>query len=68
MVNAETGFAQYSKAFCFAMSFIGLLLAILSFTSDASNGTTIGFLWLVVATALAVSSIFLKRNVETDAG
>ena len=66
MFNAKTGFAQYSRVLCFAMSFIWLLLAILSFTSDAPNGTIIGLLWMVGTISFAVSGIFLKKNAAAD--
>ena len=66
MVNTETGFAQYSKTICFAVSSIWMLLSMLSFTGDAQNGTIIGFLWLAGAVAFAISATLLNGNAQAD--
>jgi hypothetical protein len=39
-----------------------LLLSLMSFTGEASNGMFVGFLWLAGAFAFAISAIFLSRT------
>ncbi len=62
MIDTSSGFARYSKALCWVVSFIWLLLAVLSFTGDGNGAMLNGFLWLVGAFAFAISAIFLSRN------
>lgn len=71
MVNKTSGFAKYSKALCWVVSFIWLVLSVFAFMSDSENGMINGFLWLVGAFAFAISAIFLSRKsqpVESDSG
>ena len=62
MVEKSTSFARYSKNLCWVVSFIGLLLSILSFTGGSENSIVNGLLWLALAFAFAVSAMFLSRN------
>jgi len=62
MPTKGSGFAQYSKALCWIVSFIWLLLSVLAFSGDSPSATVNGFLWLVGAFAFAISAIFLSRN------
>ncbi len=62
MLTLDTVFARYSKVLCWTVSFILLLLSLMSFTGEASNGMFVGFLWLAGAFAFAISAIFLSRT------
>jgi len=62
MIKNRSGFAQYSKILCWVVSFLALLLAILSFTGEAENPMLSGFLWLGLAFAFAISAMFLSRD------
>ena len=64
MLEKGTNFAKYSKNLCWTVSFIGLLLSILTFTGDQGNSVVGGFLWLALAFAFAVSAIFLSKREE----
>ncbi|NKB33611.1 MAG: hypothetical protein GKR91_10990 [Pseudomonadales bacterium] len=64
MLDQSTGFAKYSKNLCWIVSFIGLLLSILTFTGDSGNATVGGFLWLALAFAFAISAISLSKREE----
>lgn len=65
MLDQGTGFAKYSKFLCWTVSFIGLLLSILTFTGDSGNAVVGGFLWLALAFAFAISAIFLSKKEES---
>jgi len=62
MIEKKSYFAQYSKNLCWVVSFIGLLLAILSFTGEGESAMLSGFLWLALAFAFALSAMFLSRD------
>jgi len=62
MVDKGTGFAKFSKNLCWIVSFIAVLLSILTFTGDEGSSMVNGFLWLGLAFAFAISAIFLSKN------
>ena len=66
MLTLGAGFAKYSKILCWGVSFILLLLALLSFTGETDNGMIVGFLWLAGAFAFAVSAIYLSKSPQTE--
>ena len=66
MIENKSGFAQYSKILCWVVSFIALLLAILSFIGEADNPILSGFLWLALAFAFAISAMFLSRDSQAE--
>ncbi|MDP6414269.1 MAG: hypothetical protein QGG54_04450 [Gammaproteobacteria bacterium] len=66
MIEKRAGFAQYSKILCWVVSFIALLLAILSFTGEGENPMLSGFLWLALAFAFALSAMFLSRGSQAE--
>lgn len=67
MIEKGTSFARYSKNLCWIVSFIAVLLSILTFTSDDGSSVINGFLWLGLAFAFAISAMFLSRNEEAAA-
>lgn len=64
MIEKSTGFAKYSKNLCWIVSFIAVLLSILTFTSGDGGSVINGFLWLGLAFAFAVSAMFLAKSEE----
>ena len=62
MLTLGAGFAKYSKILCWVVSFILLLLALMSFTGETDNGVIVGFLWLAGSFAFAVSAIYLTKS------
>ena len=66
MLTRGAGFAKYSKMLCWVVSFILLLLALLSFTGETDNGMIVGFLWLAGAFAFAVSAIYPSKSPQTE--
>lgn len=67
MLTLGAGFAKYSKILCWVVSFILLLLALLSFTGETDNGMIVGFLWLAGAFAFAISAIYLSKSPQSEA-
>jgi hypothetical protein len=66
MLTPGAAFAKYSKILCWGVSFILLLLALLSFTSETDNGMIVGFLWLAGAFAFAISAIYLSKSPQSE--
>ncbi len=66
MLTLGAGFAKYSKILCWGVSFILLLLALLSFTGETDNAMIVGFLWLAGAFAFAISAIYLSKSLQSD--
>lgn len=66
MLTLGAGFAKYSKILCWTVSFILLLLALLSFTGETDNGMIVGFLWLAGAFSFAVSAIYLSKTAQSE--
>lgn len=66
MFTLGAGFAKYSKTLCWGVSFILLLLALISFTGETANGMVVGFLWLAGAFAFAISAIYLSRTPQSE--
>lgn len=65
MLTNDAKFASFSKTVCWVVSFIMLLLAVLTFTGDSEAAMVNGFLWLAGAFAFAISAIFLGNNAKT---
>ena len=66
MLTLGAGFAKYSRILCWVVSFILLLLALLSFTGETDNGMIVGFLWLAGAFAFAISAIYLSKSPQSE--
>ncbi|MDP6653899.1 MAG: hypothetical protein QGF90_17615 [Gammaproteobacteria bacterium] len=66
MIEKKSDFAQYSKILCWVVSFIALLLAVVSFTGEGENPMLSGFLWLGLAFAFAISAMFLSRDSQAE--
>lgn len=66
MIEKSANFASYSKALCWIVALISLILAIITFTGGAETAMIRGLLWLGLAIAFAVSAIFLGRRKKTE--
>lgn len=62
MIDKSTGFARYSRPLSWVIALISVLVAIMTFTGEAANATLLGFLWLAVAVAFALSAMFLTGS------
>ena len=49
MLSQGPGFAKYSKALCWVMSLIWLLLSVVAFTGDSESATLNGLLAIITA-------------------
>lgn len=73
MLSKGTGFARYSRPLCWIVALICLLVAVLTFTGTSSNAMLLGFLWLAVAVAFALSALYIgdgqaNRSSGSDSG
>ncbi|MEX2469136.1 MAG: hypothetical protein WD396_05210 [Pseudohongiellaceae bacterium] len=62
MIEKSAKFATYSRPLCWIVAVISLLVALLTFSGGAENGSLRGLLWLGVAVVFAASAILLGRN------
>lgn len=62
MPDNNASFARYSKPLSWVVALISLLVSILTFTGSSSSPVLLGFLWLAVAIAFAVSAMFVGKG------
>ena len=62
MIEKSANFATYSRPLCWIVVAISLLVAILTLTGDAENGSIRGLLWLALAAVFAASAVLLGRK------
>ena len=62
MPPLRPGFANFSKNLCWLISFIWLVVSVLSFTGESQYSAISGFLWLAGAFVFAISAMSLSRG------
>ena len=66
MLSKDTRFARYSRAFCWLLAAIWLVLGIFLMTSERSSDMFTGVLWILGAGVFFATGLYLPRSRSAD--
>ena len=66
MLSKDTRFARYSRAFCWLLAAIWLVLGLFLMTSPRSSEAFTGVLWILGAGFFFATGLYLPRSKSAD--